>query len=626
MDQEKGSVEGLKDKLYSRTNKGTVEDVRAPLTPDDRELPKAWSQDRSNELPPRERRPMAATPASRMSFATKFFIVSAGFFLAALAVGTIAFFWGPNTISPNNIDIQIIAPSLIDGGKQADFQVIIDNKNPADLELADLVIDYPDGSRDPKSPTQSLLHERQSLGTIPAAGEIKRTASAILYGSEGQTETIRVTLEYSVAGSNAIFTRQGEATLTIGSSPVSVTINSPQNAVAGQSFPLDVVVRSNATQPVNNVAVQGQLPFGYTITSSDPAASGGTVWRLGTLQPGETQTIHIIGTIDGQDGDQRVFKFLVGQNTDPQDAIVRVPFLIMPATVTVSRPFVGAALSVNGSTAKSVSASAGSAVQGTVNWQNNLSTNIQDIQITLKLDGPMIDKSSINAGTGFYRSSDNSIVWTSDQDPTLASAAAGASGQLTFSFNTYPPGQGGTIYTNPTATLSLSVQGQRPGDTSGLSGAITSAATTQISFASQITLIAASQYLSGPQPPVANQASTYSLTWSVKNSSNAVGSASVSTVLPAYVSYVSGGAGISYDSGSRTLTWQIGDLQAGAGYTKAAVSNSFQVSLMPSTSQVGQAVPLTGTAVLSGTDRFANVKVEANTPPPTTVDNVAAGQ
>jgi hypothetical protein len=625
MNNEKGSVEGLKDKLYSRANKDTVEDVRAPLSQSDADMPKAWA-DQKHDLPPRERRPFMPTPTSRMSFATKFFIVSAGFFLVALAVGAIAFWWGPNTISPNNIDIQIVAPSLVDGGKEADFQIIIDNKNPAELQLADLVIDYPDGSRDPKNPTQSLLHERQSVGTIPAAGEVKRTAAAILYGSEGQQETIRATLEYSVAGSNAIFTRQTQTTITVGSSPVSVTVNSPNDAVSGQDFPLDVVVRSNATQPVNNVAVQGQLPFGFTIASSDPATSGGTIWRLGTLQPGETQTIHITGSIDGQDGDQRVFKFLVGQTNSASDPSVQVPFLTMPATVTVSRPFVGASLSINGSTAKNVSAGAGSTVQGTVNWQNNLTSDIQNVEIVLKLDGPMIDKSSINPGTGFYRSSDNSIVWTSEQDPTLADAQAGASGQLTFSFNTFAPGQGGVVYTNPTATLALSVQAQRPGDTSGLSGAITSSETTQVSFASQITLTASAQYASGPNPPMANQVSGYTVTWNAKNSSNAVGSAMVTTTLPPYVTFVSGGPGISYDSGSRTVTWQIGDLPAGSGYTKGAVSNSFQVSLTPSTSQVGQAVPLTGSATLSGTDRFASVKVQASIQPVNTVDNVVGSQ
>ncbi len=621
MPQDKSGVENLKDQLYSRHNQGAMHDVRAPLSHDETEVKKAWS-----DLPPREPKPFVPTHESRMSFATKFFIISVGFFLVALTVAAIAFFWGPNTISPNNIDVQIVAPSLVDGGKEAQFQIIINNKNPAPLQLADLIIDYPQGSRDPKDPTQPLLHERQSLGTVEAASQVKRTASAILYGSEGAQETLRATIEYTVQGSNAVFTRSGEVTVTIGSAPVSVTVNTPTEAIAGQSFPIDVVVRSNATSPVNSVVVQGQLPFGYSMTSSNPKATAGTLWQLGTLNPGDTQTIHLVGTIDGQDGDQRVFKFLVGQDSDPTDTTIKVPFLIMPATVTVTRPFIGGSISINGQSGARISATAGGAVQGTVTLQNNLSTAVQNVQVTLKLTGPMIDKASISAGTGFYRSSDNSIVWTPDADPTLAQMLAGSTVQLNFSFNTLPPGQGGVVYTNPQATLALSVAGQNPGDGSGTPQAVTAAATTQISFASQLSLAATTQYVSGPKPPVVDSATAYIVQWTVKNASNTIGNTLVSTVLPPYVTFVSGQTGVTYDTGSRTVTWSIGDVKPGVGYTTAALSSGFTVSLTPSSSQAGSAPALTGSALLSGTDRFAGVAVNASAQAPTTVDNVVAKQ
>src|SRR3989344_2966302 len=163
MSNNKDSVEGLRDKLDARHNQGGMQDVRAPMSHEESELPRAWS-----DLASRQPNPAVATPESRMSFATKFFIVSIGFFLVALAVAGVAFFWGPNTISPSNIDIQIVAPSLVDGGKEAQFQIIINNKNPAELQVADLVIDYPSGSRNPKAPTEPLLHERQTLGTVAA--------------------------------------------------------------------------------------------------------------------------------------------------------------------------------------------------------------------------------------------------------------------------------------------------------------------------------------------------------------------------------------------------------------------------------------------------------------------------
>lgn len=626
MDKEKGSVEGLKDKLYSRANKGQMQDVRAPLSQEEIEVPKAWS-DSSRGLPPREPRRVVSTPESRLSFATKFFIVAVGFFFVAVAVAGVAFFWGPNTISPNNIDLQIVAPSLVDGGKEAQFQIIIDNKNPASLETADLIIDYPSGTRDPKDPTKSLLHERQSLGTVGAASTVKRTSSALLYGAEGTQETIRATIEYSVSGSNAVFTHEGEVTVTIGSAPISLSINAPQEAIAGQAFDMDVEVRSNASDPVDNVVVQGQMPFGYTLQSSTPKADTGTLWHLGTLQPGQSQTIHLTGSIDGQDGDQRVFKFLVGQDADPTDTAISVPYLTMPATVTVTKPFIAGAITVNGQTSSKVSASAGGLVSGTVNWQNNLSTPVSNIVVTLKLDGPMIDKNSVHAGTGFYQSSNNSIVWTSEQDPTLAQAAPGAGGQLAFSFSTLAPGQGGVVYTNPVATLGLSIAGQRPGtDSSSAPQSVNAAASTQITFASQLALTTTAQFISGPRPPVANATSAYSLTWSIKNSSNTIGNSYVSTVLPPYATFISGGDGVTYDQASRTVTWSIGDLKPGVGYSTPALTNSFQITITPSTSQVGSAPDLTGASVFNGTDRFTTTQVQASASALTTVDNVAAGQ
>jgi len=619
MAEENDPVEHLKDELYSRSHKDAKKDVRAPLTPEESEAPVVWK-----DMPPREPKPFISTPESRMSFAAKFFIVSVGFFFVAIAVAGVAFFFGPNTISPNNIAVSVVAPSLVDSGKETQFQILIDNKNPAPLQLVDLIIDYPPGTRDPKNPSQSLLHERQDIGTIGAASEIKRTSSALLYGSQGAQQTVRATIEYSLEGSNAVFTRSGETIVTIGQAPVSVVVDTPSETIAGQVFGMDVEVRSNATSPIDNVAVQGVLPFGYSLKSSSPKADAGTVWRLGKLSPGESQTIHLEGSLDGVDGDSRVFKFVVGTSQDPSDTTIKVPLLVMPATVTVSKPFITAALSINGQTQNTTAAQAGEEVRGTISWQNNLSTPIQNLQVTLKLNGPMINKNQINAGTGFYRSSDNSIVWTPDQDPSLASAAPGGTGQLSFSFGTLPPGQGGVVYANPQATLALSIEAQRPGE-SGVPGTVTAAAQSKVNFASQATLSASVEHVSGPRPPVPNVATTYLMRWTVKNSSNSLGAVSVSTVLPPYSSFVSGASGITYDAPSRTVTWAIGDLRAGVGYTSPAQSATFQVNLLPSTSQVGNAPALTGASQLTATDRFASVKITASAPA-IQVDTIAPGQ
>ena len=631
MDQDdKSGVEKLKDKLYSRKEGASMQDVRTPLESEPSDVPLAWKSDEQEAQPEPSLAPMTK---KTISLSTKFLIGSLLFFCAAAIISVLVFYGGGNLISPQNIDLEVVAPSLIDGGKASTFQVIATNRNQSDLELVDMIIDYPDGTRSANDATVSLTHERQSVGTIASGQQIKRTISGIFYGQEGSQQSLKVTLEYSVAGSNAVFQKEAQADFTIGSSPVSVTVDSPAEAIAGDSFTMNVTVHSNATTPINNVVLQGQYPFGFSVLSASPLAeAGGTLWRLGTLMPGETQTVKLMGSIQGQDSDERIFRFLVGSNSDQTDTTVKVPFLTVPQTLTVHKPFVSGAISVNGQSGGAVSVSPGSPLQGTVHWQNNLTDSLSNVELILTLSGPALDKNSINASNGFYQSSNSSIIWSADQDTNLASVPPGKSGDYQFSFASLPAGAGNVLVTNPTINLNLEVRGTREGGTS-VPERIGSAASLTVNLASAASLTAQTFHFSGPftnmgpMPPRAEAATTYTVVWTVKNASNALANTTVSATLPPYVTYLSAisGEGVTYDAASRTVKWPIGDLKAGVGYTLSSRQAAFQVTLVPSTSQVGQAVQLTGQTTLSGQDRFAQVNVTSQAAAPTTKISGEAG-
>jgi hypothetical protein len=129
--------------------------------------------------------------------------------------------------------------------------------------------------------------------------------------------------------------------------------------------------------------------------------------------------------------------------------------------------------------------------------------------------------------------------------------------------------------------------------------------------------------MSGPIPPKANQATTYSVVWSAQNKGSTVADGKVTAILPSYVSYTgatSGKGTFSYDSSSRMLTWSTGDLAQGD-----SAQGVFQVSLTPSTSQKGSAPELTGPVSFSGYDRFAGVQVKSSAAPATTETKGDAG-
>lgn len=623
MSQEKGAVDGLKAKLYSRTAEDTPKDVRAPLSHEESETPVAWEPPR----PPEPRPTLSQQEKKGMPFSIKFFIGSIVFFVLALGAAAYMFFGGNNLISPRNIEIEVIAPSLIDGGKAATLQVIIKNRNTSPLLLADLVVDYPDGTRDATDPTKDLSYERQSLGTIGSGEQIKKTASAVFFGQEGSEQTVRVTLEYTVANSNAIFTKDADVSFVVGSSPVSISVAGPSDTIAGEPFDLTLTVQSNAQAPVENVVIEGQYPFGYILSGALPSpTTGNKLWRLGTMLPGTTKTITLRGSLEGEDGDDRVFRFLAGSDPDETNTRIPVPFLSVPVALTVNRPFLGGTLAVEGQSGKSISATAGKLLQGTISLQNNLSEAISDVEVTLEFEGPALDKSSVSPGSGFYQSNNSRVIWTKSQDPLLASIAPGGTGQLTFSFASLLPGSGGVVYTNPVIALTVRTKGTRQGSEG--QPQITSTSVTSVNFASAANLSVVTTRSGGLHPPRAESSSTYVLQWSVKNSSNALANASVSTVLPPYASFVAGqaGAGITYDSASRTVRWSIGDIKAGVGYSEAPLSTSFQVAIVPSETQVGSAPTLTGTALFQATDRFAQVQVSSSAAAPATLDSVVPKQ
>jgi hypothetical protein len=631
---DKDSVERLRRKLYARNAKGETGEERTPLQKDIDSVhpPTSWESAEptapepglATELP--SSTPPLMTHKKKFSLAAKFLMGSFVFFVLATGAAAYMFFGGGNLISPSNIDVEIVTPSLVDGGKAASLQISVRNRNQTELELADLVIKYPQGTRSPNDLSQDLTTERISLGTIAPGQQIQHPVSAVFYGSEGTEQNIHATLEYSVAGSNAVFEKNADAKFTIGSSPVSLSVSAPERTTSGDQFSIDVEVRSNAVSPISDVALQAQYPFGFQSSDTNPSADeGDAYWRLGTLEPGSVKKIRITGSIDGQDGDERVFRFLVGSVADETQTSVTVPFLIVPQTVTVSQPFITGGITVGGQSGKNVTAQPGSTVQGTVTWKNNLSEPVSNVELTLALSGPALQDGSIQASNGFYQSRDSSIIWTKEQEPSLAEIQPGESGSAQFSFSTLSAGSGGVLIKNPTIDLSLSVRGTRGEDSN--SEMVSSAASTHVTLASTPTLEAQAAHFtgpfnnSGPMPPRAESDTTYTIIWTVKNPSNTVANANVSTVLPPYVKFLDsqGGAGIVYDDDSRTVRWDLGDISAGVGFTLPVRQAAFQVRFSPSTSQVGQSPALTGNATLTGQDRFAQVEVQASAAAPTIV-------
>lgn len=596
-----GSLEKARERLYKPG--AAPESQRAPLAPrGTRSLPHAWEADSLRHTPHRGKR--------RVRLASAFFIVAFLFFIVSLGVAGYFFYYGGNAVSVDKITVDIQGPTTIAGGDIVPFSLVITNKNSVAIENAAIEIGFPNGTRNANDVLVAYPRYTENLGLLASGATVTRSIKVILFGGAGQSIALPVSFSYGTTGSSATFVKKSSYTLAISSTPLSVSVDTLAETVSGKPLTLALTVRSNATVPLSNVVLTGLFPFGFTVASSSLPLHTSS-FLLGTLPPGAIKTLTLTGTLTGQDKEQRVFHFTIGTANTADDQILAVTYMTQDASVTIAAPFLTTTLALNGDTRTDTVATPGSYQSVTVSYANTLATSVTNAMVAIAVSGSAVDYESIRAERGFYRSTDRTIVFSRDTDPALASLSPGASGIGAFTFSTLPAR---SLAPAPTITFTISVSGTRVGQ-SNVPEQVSASATKTVKVATEVALSAFSLHTSGPLgesgpvPPRAGQATTYTIIWNAQNEGSAVAGGLVSATLPIYVSYTgttAGAGSFSYDTGSRTVSWHTGDLAQGA-----SAQGAFQVSLVPSTSQKGTTPALTGHVSFSGYDRFASVQIKA---------------
>ncbi|MDD3531224.1 MAG: hypothetical protein PHV99_01375 [Candidatus Pacebacteria bacterium] len=576
------------------------------------ELPHEWEE---KESPLKVYLPSRG--ARHVRLAGIFFIAAFAFFLVSISVVGYLFYFGGNTVSVDKVTIAVQGPTTVSGGDIVPLSLTITNKNPVALENATIEIDFPSGTRSASDVLVAYPRYVENLGELASGASVTRSIKAVMFGGAGQSLALPVSLSYGTAGSNAVFVKKSSYTLAVSSTPLSITVDAVTETVSGQPLSFNLSVRSNATVALSNVVLTSVLPFGFSVISSSVPINNSS-FLLGTIAPGATKHVTLTGRLTGQDKEQRVFHFTVGTANTATDQTPAVAYMTQDASVTITSPFINASLALNGDTSSNSVITSGRRQNVTVSYTNTLPTSITNATVAIGLSGSAIDYNSIQTSSGFYRSSDHTIVFSRDTDPALAALAPGASGIGTFTFSTLPPD---ALSAAPTVVLTTSVSGTRVGQTN-VPEEVNSSSTKTIKVATSVAFTAVALHSaglltnSGPIPPKADQATTYSVVLSARNSGSAVAGGTATTILPSYVSYTgitSSASAFSYNEASRTVTWSSGDLAQGG-----SAQGTFQVSLTPSSSQKGDIPNLTGPISFSGYDRFAGVQITANVDPVTT--------
>ena len=452
-----------------------------------------------------------------------------------------------------------------------------------------------------------------------AAGDGQaRKFKAILFGKEGETKDIKVSLQYKPEGADRIIIKERIYQVQVDSAPLVLRVTHDESYLSGSLVEIVASVQSNALRPITNLLLEVDYPFGFDYASStQEALAFDNIFGIGSLRPGETKEIKIYGYILGQDDEQRSFRYKVGtRSSDSPDQIDAI-FSVNDSQILIAKPAISLSPKVNGDTQPIYLASAGQNLDLVIDFSNNLGSRIFDTELTLQLDGAVYDKKSVQVDAGFYSSAQNQIIWSSADLPALAEMGAGVGDKLGVRITILPVEVVAGLLEDPEIVLTYTIVG-KAFDEAGGEREVVVTDQQRIKVASDIGFFSELLFSQGPfenvgsLSPVAEKETSYTVHWQLTNTTSKLENTAVKAKLPSGVRYRNlvspANAAFSYDQKTREVVWNAGLLEPQLGYILPTKEIYFNIGVLPSLNQIGSRVVLIEEQTAEGVDSFTGLK------------------
>jgi len=525
-------------------------------------------------------------------------------FLILLAVVVVGFFayiiYIGSMFSKEILKLEIIGPDSAKTGEEIEYTVKYKNNGNFVLEQPKLIFEMPENSLTEDGKTRIT----QNLKDIyPGDEEIVKFKTRLL-GKDNDLKTAKASLTYVPKNITASYESDTSFTTKIETTPITLGFDLPSKLEKGKEAQYSINYFSNIDYPLENLSIKVEPISGFDFVSSVPSSLDNLEWKLQTLNKSQGGRITIKGRMNADANQTLIFSAKLGMRVNGNFVVIKEA----TADVQSIQPLLFISQQVNGSS--NYIASPGETLHYQVFFRNIGSSPFDNLFIIARLDGSALDMSTIQAEGGQIQPNDNMIVWDSKQASQLRHLDVQQESEIDFNVkvksNWVPTNQDGndTLITNE-INISQITQKFTIKVNSGL--VISQRAYYKDQGISNSGLI----------PPKSGKATTYTITWDIKNYFSDTKNVKVKAVLPQNVS-ITGQilpqdqlSSFSFDSASREIVWSAGDILAGTGVNGDPVSLSFQVSLTPSALQKGVAAPLIGEVNISGENQFTGTVITA---------------
>lgn len=609
MDPNKSKLEEIQKELYSHNFQRRESDFKLPSK--EYNLKTDWENEEKTKTPwfKKLKLKVSLIYLTLLSLAIVFFVGS-------ISYASFIFFRDSRIEAGEKVDVNIIGPVSIGGGEKLSLDIIVQNNNSVPMELVDLVMEFPEGTKEAGDSMTDLKRVRESLGEIPVGAVVRKTVNSVLFGEENSTKDIQLSIEYQIPDSNAIFQKKKDFSIKLNASPVRLTVEGLKEISSGQQIELDLKIHSNSSKELKDVIIEANYPFGFTYGNSNVKPTvNNNIWIFDSLKPEEEKNIKITGIIEGQNEEERFFRFHSGLVKEDAPKEIGIIFNTSSHNTIIKKSFVDLTLTIDGQQREGgeVYVQSGKRSSGYIVFSNNTNNTLRDLDIQLEIAGPALNEKSVVVEQGFYNSINNMIVWNRETHKQFSEVLPRKSLTMSFQFETYPLNKDSVNLRNPEIRLNATVNGIRISE-NAVEEKVNSSEIALIKVISDVSVRAYTEYEkgpfknSGPVPPKSETETSYTVVLDLTNSTNDLQEAKIEATVPSYVSWTNTfnpqTAQVSYDSYSRKIVWNLGDILAGTGYNSESKKLFINLILTPSISQIGETPDLLKDIKFSAIDTF----------------------
>ena len=525
-------------------------------------------------------------------------------FIALLVIlGTIGYWNLRNSYTKGVLKLEILGPSEATVLQDVKYTVRYKNNGNFNLRDAKLSFECPKNSlecsllgNEKSSEGKDLLRKEIFLGTIYPGQEKTITFKTRLLGKKGEIKTAQAWIFYRPKNIKATYQVSTTYSLHINNVPLNFEFDLPASIGSGKTLDFCINYFSNLNYPLNDITVKTTYPEGFRFINSQPKAMEQTDFNIQSLNPREGGRIKIRGEIQGEIGEQKVFRAVFGVWKNEKF----VPLKEIARGVTIVEPSLYISQLINGS--PNYAASLGELLHYEIYFRNIGEKPFEKLSLITRLEGDIFDISSIKTDSGENSPGDRAIIWDWTKVPELKFLNPGEEGRVEF-------------------WVKLKDNYQGPPDKPPVfSNEVTFLGKTKKEFINKVnSAISFSQrgYINdpffnslGPLPPSSSQKSYFTIVWSGRNSFNALNNVKIRAILAQGVNPTGTTSpatdSFTFDSKSREIIWQIGQLSPYQSFQLA-----FQVVFAPKNESEDEPSLVISPAQISAEDKVTNHTLSA---------------